>query len=256
MTTAHRDHAVVLGAGMAGLLAARALAEGYDRVTIVDRDRLPDHAAQRRGVPQGPHAHALLARGLQAMEELLPGLTADLIALGAPSGDALGNARLHFGGHLLRQAHTGLTVISVSRPFLEHHVRQRVRALPGVSFAPPSDVVGLAATPDARRIVGARILRRADGSAEETIDADLVVDATGRGSRTPVWMAALGYERPPEDRVSDRSRLHHLPVPTRTGRPQRRPSERARIDPIAAARRRTCQAGRRRVAADAVRAEG
>jgi len=201
MTTPSRDHALVLGAGMAGLLAARVLAEAYDRVTIVDRDQLPDHAAQRRGVPQGWHVHALLARGLQAMEELFAGLTADLIAHGAPSGDVLGDACLHLGGHQLRRTHTGLTVISVSRPFLEQHVRQRVRALPGVSFAAPSDVVGLAATPDARRIVGAKILRRADGSAEETIDADLVVDATGRGSRTPLWLAALGYERPPEDRV-------------------------------------------------------
>jgi 2-polyprenyl-6-methoxyphenol hydroxylase-like FAD-dependent oxidoreductase len=202
MTTPSRDHALVLGAGMAGLLAARVLAEAYDRVTIADRDQLPDHPAQRRGVPQGRHAHALLARGREALEELFPGLTADLVAHGAPSGDVLGDARLHFGGHPLRRTHTGLTVISVSRPFLEQHVRERVRALPGVTFGPPSDIVGLAAAPDAHRIVGAKILRRADGSAEETIDADLVVDATGRGSRTALWLAALGYERPPEDRVS------------------------------------------------------
>jgi 2-polyprenyl-6-methoxyphenol hydroxylase-like FAD-dependent oxidoreductase len=202
MVTSTRDHALVLGAGMAGLLAARVLAEAYDRVTIVDRDEIPDRAAQRRGVPQGRHAHALLARGRQALEELFPGLTADLIADGAPTGDGLGDVRLHFGGHRLRRTHTGLTVISVSRPFLEQHVRQRVRVLPGVEFAPPSDIVGLAATPDARGIAGAKILRRADGSAEETIEADLVIDATGRGSRTPVWLAALGYERPTEDRIT------------------------------------------------------
>lgn len=196
-----RDHALVLGAGMAGLLAARVLAEAYDRVTIVDRDKVPDRPVPRSGVPQGRHTHALLARGQQALEHLFPRLTADLAAHGAPTGDVLGDVRMHLGGHQLRRTHTGLTVISVSRPFLEQHVRERVRALPSVQFAPPSDIVGLSATPDAHRIAGAKILRRADGSAEETVEADLVVDATGRGSRTPVWLVALGYERPPEDRV-------------------------------------------------------
>jgi 2-polyprenyl-6-methoxyphenol hydroxylase-like FAD-dependent oxidoreductase len=202
MSTPARDHALVLGAGIAGLLAARVLAEAYDRVTVVDRDELPDHPAPRRGVPQGRHAHALLARGRLVLEELFPGLTADLIAHGAPAGDMLGDVRLHIGGHQLRRTHTGLTVLSVSRAFLEHQVRQRVRALPGIWFGPPTDIVGLSATPDGHRIAGARTLRRAHGSAEETIDADLVVDATGRGSRTPAWLAALGYQRPPEDRVS------------------------------------------------------
>jgi 2-polyprenyl-6-methoxyphenol hydroxylase-like FAD-dependent oxidoreductase len=201
MTSPTREHALVLGAGIAGLLAARAVAEAYDRVTVVDRDDLPDRPTPRRGVPQGPHAHALLARGRQVLEDLFPGLTADLVADGAPAGDALGDVRLHFDGHRLRHTHSGLTVVSVSRALLEHHVRRRVRALPGVTFAPPSDIVGLSATPDARRIAGARILRRADGSAEEILDADVVIDATGRGSRTPRWLAALGYWRPPEDRT-------------------------------------------------------
>jgi len=201
MATAGRDHALVLGAGMAGLLAARVAAEVYDRVTVVDRDELPDHPGPRRGVPQGRHAHALLARGGQVLEELFPGLTSDLVAHGAPTGDVLGDVRMRLGGHQLRRTPTGLTVISVSRPFLEQHVRDRVRALPGIRFAPPSDIVGLWATKDAGRIAGARILRRADGSADETIEADLVIDATGRGSRTPVWLTALGYQRPPEVRV-------------------------------------------------------
>ncbi|HEY6596018.1 MAG TPA: FAD-binding monooxygenase [Asanoa sp.] len=201
MTSPTREHALVLGAGIAGLLAARAVAEAYDRVTVVDRDDLPDRPTPRRGVPQGPHAHALLARGRQALEELFPGLTADLVADGAPAGDVLGDVRMHFDGHRLRRTHSGLTVVSVSRALLEHHVRRRVRALPGVTFAPPSDIVGLSATPDARRIAGARILRRADGSAEEILDADVVIDATGRGSRTPRWLAALGYGRTPEDRT-------------------------------------------------------
>ncbi|HZD68279.1 MAG TPA: FAD-binding monooxygenase [Actinomycetes bacterium] len=190
------DRAVVLGGSLAGLLAARVLAEAYAQVTVVDRDELPETISHRRGVPQGRHVHGLLARGQETLEELLPGLTAELVADGAPTLDMLAGSRLYFGGHRLRQAHAGLVVLCVSRPFLEGHVRARVRALPNVTLLDRCDVVGLAATPDHRRVTGARVLRRADGSAEEALRADLVVDATGRGSRTPAWLEALGYERP------------------------------------------------------------
>jgi 2-polyprenyl-6-methoxyphenol hydroxylase-like FAD-dependent oxidoreductase len=86
------DHAVVLGASMAGLLAARVLADAYAQVTVIDRDQLAEASTHRRGVPHGRHAHALLARGQQALEELFPGLTGDLIAQGVPTGDLLPTA--------------------------------------------------------------------------------------------------------------------------------------------------------------------
>jgi 2-polyprenyl-6-methoxyphenol hydroxylase-like FAD-dependent oxidoreductase len=195
------DRAVVLGASMAGLLAARVLADAYPQVTVVDRDELPETPVNRRGVPHGRHIHGLLARGQQALEELFPGLTAELVAHGVPTGDMLASARLYLNGHRLRQARTGLGLLCASRPVLEGHVRARVRALPNVRFLDRCDIVGLAATPDGRRITGARVLRRADGSAEELLGADLVVDATGRGSRTPAWLGALGYARPEEEQV-------------------------------------------------------
>lgn len=201
MTNPMRDRAVVLGGSIAGLLAARVLAEAYTDVRVLDRDDLTAPGAQRRGVPQGRHIHALLARGQQVFEELFPGLAAELVAHGVPAGDMLGDARLYFSGHRLRQVASGLVVLSASRPFLERHVRARVRALPQVTFEPPCDIVGLATTPDRQRVTGVRLLPRADGSAEEMLGADLVVDATGRGSRIPVWLEALGYERPDEERV-------------------------------------------------------
>jgi 2-polyprenyl-6-methoxyphenol hydroxylase-like FAD-dependent oxidoreductase len=195
------DRAVVLGGSMAGLLAARVLADAYAQVTVIDRDELPEASTHRRGVPQGRHAHGLLARGQQGLEELLPGLTAELVAHGVPAGDLLADARWCLSGHRLRRAHAGLVVLCASRPFLEGHVRARVRALANVTLLDRCDVVGLATTPDRRRVTGARVLRRADGSAEEVLGADLVVDATGRGSRTPVWLDALGYARPKEEQV-------------------------------------------------------
>jgi 2-polyprenyl-6-methoxyphenol hydroxylase-like FAD-dependent oxidoreductase len=197
------DRAVVLGASMAGLLAARVLADAYAQVTIIDRDQLPEAGAHRHGVPHGRHVHALLAAGQQALEELFPGLTAELVAHGAAAGDVLANGRWFLGGHRLRQAHTGLVAVCASRPFLEGHVRGRVRALPNVTFLDRCDILGLATTADGRRVTGARVWRRADGSAgtELVLGADLVVDATGRGSRTPTWLEALGYARPPTERV-------------------------------------------------------
>jgi 2-polyprenyl-6-methoxyphenol hydroxylase-like FAD-dependent oxidoreductase len=209
------DRAVVLGASMAGLLAARVLAEAYAQVTVIDRDQLPEGSAQRRGVPQGHHLHALLARGQQALEELFPGLTAELVAQGVPAGDMLASARVYLSGYRLRQARTGLVLLCASRPVLEGHVRARVRALPNVAVLESCDIMGLAATPDGRRVTGVRVQRREGGSAEEVLGADLVVDATGRGSRTPVWLEALGYGRPATDQVRIRlgyaTRNYRLP---------------------------------------------
>ena len=195
------ERAVVIGASIAGLLAARVLADSYGQVTVIDRDELPETPAHRRGIPHGRHLHALAARGQQALEELLPGLTAELVADGARAGDMLGDARFYLSGHRLRQARSGLVLLCASRPLLEHHVRARVGTLPNLRYLDRCDVVGLVTSPDRRRVVGARVLRRADGSAEELLDADLVVDASGRGSRTPAWLEALGYAPPPQEQV-------------------------------------------------------
>lgn len=201
MNTLLGDRAVVLGGSIAGLLTARVLADHYARVVVVERDEWPAGAAHRQGVPQGRHIHALLARGQQALDELFPDFTAQLVARGARTGDVLGDARHCFGEHRFRRRASGLVAVCVSRPMLEDLARTRVRALPAVQIVDGCDAAGIATTPDAARVTGARVIRRADGSAEEVIDADLVVDATGRGSRTPERLAALGYPRPRTDRV-------------------------------------------------------
>ncbi|MET9312537.1 FAD-dependent monooxygenase [Kribbella sp. NPDC003505] len=196
-----RDRVVVLGGSIAGLLAARVLAEAYADVVVVERDELPQAAVHRRGVPQSRHIHGLLAAGQQALEQLFDGLTAELVDLGAPAGDMLKDVRCCFGGHRLRSGPSGLLALQASRPLLEHCLRARVRALPSVRFVDRCDVAGLTSTADGGRVTGARVVRRVDGSAEQTLTADLVVDATGRGSRTPAWLEKLGYPRPPVERV-------------------------------------------------------
>ena len=205
-TQDHRRHPAAsgttrsLGASMAGLLAARVLADAYAQVTVIDRDQLPQAGSHRRGVPQGRHLHALLARGQQALEELFPGLTAELVAHGVPTGDVLGNGRWYLNGHRLGQTHTGLVALCASRPSWRA-MRGRVRALPNLRFLDACDLLGLATTPDGGRVTGTRVRRRVEGGAEELLRADLVVDATGRGSRTQLWLEALGYPRPPTEQV-------------------------------------------------------
>ena len=158
------NRAVVLGGSMAGLLAARVLADAFAEVVIVDRDKLTGVTTARRGVPQGRHMHGLLARGQQILDELFPGFTAEAIAAGIPTGD-LGELRWFFNGLRLRPNSTGLVCVSADRPVLESHVRARVAALPNVSFIEECDIVGLQAEPGSQRVTGARIQRRADGSA-------------------------------------------------------------------------------------------
>jgi pimeloyl-ACP methyl ester carboxylesterase/2-polyprenyl-6-methoxyphenol hydroxylase-like FAD-dependent oxidoreductase len=196
------ERAVVIGASVGGLLTARALADAYERVTVLDRDTLPTGVEGRRAVPQGRHAHALLARGQDCMEKLLPGFSAELIAAGAPSAASLEETRLVIGGRELARASTGHQSILASRPFIEGHLRRRVRALPSVELIDGCDALGLIASPDRERITGIRILRRADGSAEEQLAADLVVAATGRGARVPAWLTELGYAAPAEEHLT------------------------------------------------------
>ncbi len=210
----------MLGGSIAGLLAARVLAEVYQRVTVVERDELPaDRTTHRPGVPHGRHVHGLLARGREAMEELLPGLTAELVAQDAPTGDMLGNARWFLGGRRMPRTPSGLLAVCASRPLIEGTIRDRVRALPNVSIMDGCDIVGIVSSPDQAWITGVRVVNRRGPLAVPVsagsrgarsarsscvamvLDADLVVDATGRGSRTPSWLTTLGYRRPVEERV-------------------------------------------------------
>jgi 2-polyprenyl-6-methoxyphenol hydroxylase-like FAD-dependent oxidoreductase len=200
------EHAVVLGASMGGLLAARVLADFYETVTVVERDVLPETSANRRGVPQGRHVHLLLGRGSQVLDELFPGFLDELVAAGAPSFDGdMSKLYLSNGGHLFPRSGRAKDVpfFLPSRPLLESHVRRRVRAVANVTVLDGHDVVELTSTPPWDRVTGALVRARPDGS-ERVLSADLVVDAMGRGARTPAFLEGLGYGRPVEDHLGMR----------------------------------------------------
>lgn len=192
--TTSDNHALVIGGSIAGLLAARVLSEYFTHVTIIERDPLPTGAATRKGAPQGRHGHGLLAGGYQAIEELLPGIGAEWIAAGALPCDLIGDMRWYGMGGYKAKFQSGLRGVILSRPLLESVLRRRVLALPNV-YLQEDNVRDLVADAALNRITGVRLESGA------VVQADLVVDAAGRGSRNLAWLEALGYPKPPEEVV-------------------------------------------------------
>jgi 2-polyprenyl-6-methoxyphenol hydroxylase-like FAD-dependent oxidoreductase len=174
-------------------------------VTVVERDKLPDTADHRRGVPQGRHFHALWSRGAQKLEDLFPGIHGELVAVGATvcdDGD-LSRVSIRVSGHELNRSGkfndpASVVIHLLSRPLLESQVRRRVSAIDNVEILDGHDFVE-PITPSPHQVTGAHIVDR-DSGAKQLLDADLVVDAMGRSARTPALLDTLGYGRPAAER--------------------------------------------------------
>jgi 2-polyprenyl-6-methoxyphenol hydroxylase-like FAD-dependent oxidoreductase len=191
MSKRQGQHAVVIGAGVGGLLFARALSPAFERVTVFERDTLANDSQPRIGIPQGRHLHLLLAAGCQSMEELLPGITGDLRAAGAVDQIAGLSTRVERPGYdPFPQRDCGFSNFSLSRPLLELCVRRRVTALTNVTIEQGVTVEHLLHERGA--VIG--VQRRDHGP----LKADLVVDASGRGDLTLKALAMLGREPPSE----------------------------------------------------------
>ncbi|MDB1090386.1 FAD-dependent oxidoreductase [Streptomyces sp. ACA25] len=192
--------AVVIGGSIAGLLAARVLADHCAHVTVLERDRLPEGAEHRPGVPHSRHTHVLLAGGQRALEELLPGVVTELRQAGAPRvGMPRDMVQWQAGSWYRRTAPTA-HLLTPSRPLLEHMVRLRVLSDPRIEVVQGAEAVGLAG--DAARITGVVVRERGGAPAAGRVrEADLVVDASGRGSKAAGWLAGVGAEPPLEERL-------------------------------------------------------
>lgn len=195
-----RGHAVVIGASITGLLTARVLVDHFERVTVLDQDTLPDSPVPRRGVPQASHVHNLMARGCQIFEQLFPGVIAELESHGALTFDFGENTRILFLGNLLPQFRSGVRSVTSSRALLEWCLQRRLRALPRLSVRTGTSVTRLHAEAGGR-VRGVLLRQGPSREAEEVLEADLVVDASGRGSHAPQWLEALGRTRPPEQLI-------------------------------------------------------
>jgi 2-polyprenyl-6-methoxyphenol hydroxylase-like FAD-dependent oxidoreductase len=198
MNTPRHRRAIVLGASIGGALAARALSDSFEDVLLIDRAELPLDPAPRPTVPQGRHAHGLLAGGIDALERLLPGLVADLGAKGCQSGDNLRDVSWIFGGKRLAVGDSGVPGLAVARPLLEHVIRARVLGLSGVRIRTGGRAAGLVVSDG--RVTGVRIV--APDGTDDMVSADLIVDAMGRTSNLPELLERAGYAAPRLEEVA------------------------------------------------------
>jgi 2-polyprenyl-6-methoxyphenol hydroxylase-like FAD-dependent oxidoreductase len=205
--------AVVLGGSAAGLCAAGALAPYFGQVVVLERDVLPAEAEHRRGVPQSKHPHFLLNSGRRAIGELFLGFEDDLVAAGGlhlmPSMDA---AYLDGEGWSVRKR-SAMTMIYSSRVLIERVLRDKVRELANVHIREGVTVNGLTVRGGGTRdgeVTGI------DLSGDEHLDADLVVDAMGRGSSVGGWLRAAGWPeletQTLDAKVTYTSRWYELPA--------------------------------------------
>lgn len=215
---ANRRHALVLGGSLAGLLAARVLSDYFDRVTLLERDVYPDNSDVRKGIPQANHVHGLMLRGRQILEELFPKLQDEMIAAGAPQIDMANEVAWFTRPGWGVRFPSDLKVLAFMRPMLDLHVRRRLAQNPKIEIRDNMEVLRVLRGAESNRLTGVLISPRAaeaDRRVAKQLDADLIVDATGRASRAPRWLEDLGYEPPQETSVNAHigyaSRLYRIP---------------------------------------------
>jgi 2-polyprenyl-6-methoxyphenol hydroxylase-like FAD-dependent oxidoreductase len=193
MTKSGRQHAIVIGGSIAGLFAARVLADHFRKVTILDKDALPGHPTARDGVPQGRHPHVLLPAGAAVLDRLFPGGTGQLIREGAQPFD-YGQSQFFIIGNWMPRIDTGLHTLALSRPFLEHHIRSWVSRIANVEIIQQANVTAPLWNESRTRVTGVSLESR-------QLAANLVIDATGRHTRLPRWLTESGYPNVPESAV-------------------------------------------------------
>lgn len=198
--------ALVIGASMAGLLAARALSDYFETVTLLDRDSLPEESVVRNGIPQGKHIHVLMIRGQQILERFFPDFSAAMDRSESPQVRWLSDTKLYLSNGFLKRNDLNIVSRTSTRPNLELIVRQQLLKIPNVNIIQHCEVDSLITDAAKSRVTGVNISYRrgADDATEkpETLTGDLVVDATGRHSKLPEWLQAIGYEAPKITRVN------------------------------------------------------
>jgi 2-polyprenyl-6-methoxyphenol hydroxylase-like FAD-dependent oxidoreductase len=217
LTNPAYQHAIVIGGSMTGLSVARVLADYFEHVTVIERDLPPQKSRFRKGVPQARHAHILLKGGELALEQLFPGLRQELVDSGALMINAGRDVALQLFGQWRQPYVSATDVLACSRALLEHVLYRRLFAHSRVRFVHESEVVGLCTDERRTQVTGIELRQRSDSASEAStiVEANLVVDASGRASRAPQWLEALGYTPAVETTVSAQagyaSRIYQCP---------------------------------------------
>ena len=211
--------AIVIGGSIGGLLTARVLRDFFTEVTIIERDACSDDFEPRKGVPQGKNVHVIFGGGIRVINRLFPGFFDSLATAGSVVCDFSKDLCWYHGGVWKARPKLDLVSYWQSRPFLESNLRQRLRNDSDIQILEKCAVVGLIASSDKSRITGVEVRRSEGEEKTEQLEADLVVDASGRGSQTARWLETFGYARPEETTVEVNigyaSRMYE-PTPDRT----------------------------------------
>jgi flavin-dependent dehydrogenase len=195
------NKAIIIGASMAGLFAARVLADHFESVTVIERDELPGAPDVRGGVPQGRHIHALLVQGQKIIEQLFPGIGDELTETGSPRMTWCRDTCYFTPGGWIKRFDSGIVTNVITRPDLEWRIRRRLEANAKITFVTGRDVKSLISSDDKSVVTGVEVEVRGSHQTER-LSADLIVDASGRNSKAPEWLTALGYEAPEETAVN------------------------------------------------------
>ncbi|MEM7128231.1 MAG: hypothetical protein AAF702_18005 [Chloroflexota bacterium] len=196
------SRAIIIGGSVSGLLNARVLSEHLDEVIILEKDTLPEKPAPRQGVPQSGQTHSIHQKGAEIIQELFPDLTWDFDTCGVIPCDLGSEMRWFFFGEWMPRIHANVSVHWCDRPLLEWAIRQRVAALPNVKVISECKVKALIPDKSKGRIVGVTVRTANQPKTDQTLTADLIVDACGRGSRVDQWLTDLGYPQVPESNVT------------------------------------------------------
>jgi 2-polyprenyl-6-methoxyphenol hydroxylase-like FAD-dependent oxidoreductase len=186
---------------MAGLTAARVLDRFFDEIMLVDRDEIPDEAAPRAGVPQARHVHALIARGARELEAMFPGFSKEYEARGAVALDVPWDGTVLRTTGWQKPLRSDTEVWFATRDLTESIVRRRIREIEKIQIIDRTDVTSLGVAPEKPGRISVVHATRKDGGANLTLEADLVIDATGRTSKAPTWLESLGFPAAREEIV-------------------------------------------------------
>jgi 2-polyprenyl-6-methoxyphenol hydroxylase-like FAD-dependent oxidoreductase len=195
-----KQHALVLGGSLSGLVTAKVLSRYFAKVTIVEKDTVQRTPEARKGQPQVRHIHGLLPGGLQLLSGYFPGLLNEMTSYGVSVLDFAGSMNWYCYGGFRKAFRIGIDGILITRPLLEHIIRERVLAIPHVQLLDNTAAKQFITTNDKQRLTGVTVEDKTTGNLVP-LYADLIIDATGRGSRTPHLLEELGYEAVPMSEV-------------------------------------------------------
>jgi flavin-dependent dehydrogenase len=206
MSQLPESKAIVIGGGIAGLVAARVLCNHFVHVVVVERDVYPDGIGPRNGTPQSNQVHVLLLKGKQILTDLFPGLEGRLLSNGAHKIDLIADAKYHLATGWALTFDSKMTTLACTRQLLEYAIREDLKtSFPSVEFIEKTHVTGLLLDGMGNKskiVKGIKIVHRGSEIETKNMYAELIVDTSGRNSETPKWLVEMGLDRPKETRIN------------------------------------------------------